>query len=272
MISNAEYPSPYRATPARVRTVSPGPARSASCIPMNVLRHDGRANVGGEMPYSERQSLDAVDGSVSACSAGSDALGACYARYAAMLARRAMRFTADRDVADDMVQETFIRACDVHAFADGQQPHPSWLLRVCDRICVDNLRRDARRWRTDALVARSLAELECEMDRDDLGEDVYSDYLEAATNIVVALPSRKREIAILHFFCGKSAADIAHSLAIKPNTVWTRLHEIRALLRRCMAARDCRPCKGSADADARKRAAMKRWGESLLAGLASREG
>src|SRR5688572_11519298 len=105
------------------------------------------------MPDSEQQRLAGADGSVSACSADSDALAACYAAYAGLLVRRAMRYTADRDAADDIVQETFIRAYDVRAFADGQQPNPSWLVRVCDRICVDDLRRDARRRRADSLVA-----------------------------------------------------------------------------------------------------------------------
>jgi RNA polymerase sigma-70 factor, ECF subfamily len=163
-----------------------------------------------------------------------DPVGACYVRYREMLARRAIRFTRDPDSAEDMVQETFIRAYTSKAFEAGSQPRQGWLFKVCDHVCIDYLRREHARRSMEERAARE--ELNVRFtDSSDSENDQYSAYLDAASDIIVALPARKREIAVLHFFCGKSASDIAHQLQIRANTVWTRLYEIRMLLRLSMS-------------------------------------
>jgi RNA polymerase sigma-70 factor (ECF subfamily) len=205
------------------------------------------------------------------CGKGVDAgqpeaqLARYYATYAEMLARRAMRFTHDRDIADDMVQETFIRAWALNAFDDGRQPRPAWLLRVCERLCLDALRRESYRRTGDEAAARSLFASRVAHELDCGNEDEYTDYLDAATNVIVALPARKREIAILHFFLGWPAADIAMRLGVKPRSVWTRLYEVRALLRRSLSPERCDFPQLSAEDELARRARMRRWGEALLA-------
>jgi RNA polymerase sigma-70 factor (ECF subfamily) len=142
-----------------------------------------------------------------------------------------MALTGDPDAAADLVQETFIKAHELNAFSDGQLPHPGWLLRVCERICLDYLRREARGRLAHASFAKSLGHAELQESVEDGESDECDDYLSAATDIILALGERKRQIAILHFLLGCRAADIAAQLGLKPRSVWTRLYEVRILLR-----------------------------------------
>lgn len=65
---------------------------------------------------------------------------------------RLCRYLGDADQADDLAQETYVRAIgSIHRFrADG--PARGWLLTIARRTCVDHTRRRVRRRRLDRAV------------------------------------------------------------------------------------------------------------------------
>lgn len=67
---------------------------------------------------------------------------------------RTCRYLGDREVADDLAQETYERAiASLHRYrAEGYAR--GWLLTIARRVCADHARRAGRRRRRDALVLR----------------------------------------------------------------------------------------------------------------------
>ena len=67
---------------------------------------------------------------------------------------RTCRYLGDRDVADDLAQETYERAiASLHRYrAEGYAR--GWLLTIARRVCADHARRAGRRRRRDAQVLR----------------------------------------------------------------------------------------------------------------------
>jgi RNA polymerase sigma-70 factor (ECF subfamily) len=66
------------------------------------------------------------------------------------------RFTAalvDRGVADDLTQETFLRAFRALPAFEGRSSGRTWLLGIARRACADHLRTVVRRRRLDARLA-----------------------------------------------------------------------------------------------------------------------
>ena len=68
-----------------------------------------------------------------------------FARHQAELCRYAARFTGDRDLAEDIVQDTFVRLAE-RPPRDGTHVR-AWLFRVVTTIAIDLQRADQRRLR-----------------------------------------------------------------------------------------------------------------------------
>ena len=91
-------------------------------------------------PLSSEPSLAPVD-SRSVVSARSDIVMRAFEEHAGKLTSFAMGMTRDRDVADDLVQESFLRL--VKELAADRTPDniPAWLFRVCANLATSRGRR-----------------------------------------------------------------------------------------------------------------------------------
>jgi RNA polymerase sigma-70 factor (ECF subfamily) len=67
-----------------------------------------------------------------------------YARYEAAVFRHAYRLLENRDEADDVRQETFVRACQSLNRFRGDARLKTYLLAICGNICRDRLRHHRR--------------------------------------------------------------------------------------------------------------------------------
>jgi RNA polymerase sigma-70 factor (ECF subfamily) len=82
-----------------------------------------------------------VDPPVRSASDADDALRDLYAEHGQALLAYAERFTADRGRAEDIVQETFLRAWrQLPGLLDDERPVRAWLLRVARRLLIDGAR------------------------------------------------------------------------------------------------------------------------------------
>lgn len=80
------------------------------------------------------------------CRAGDvDAFGEVYARWERPLFRYAYWMMGDADEADDVKQETFLRAFRSFGSFDGRCAVHTWLFGICANICKDKMKQRSRR-------------------------------------------------------------------------------------------------------------------------------
>ena len=146
-----------------------------------------------------------------------DSLLALFAREEAPLLRFATGLAPNRMIAEDLVQEAFIR---LHArFSNISQPRP-WLYRCVKNLCLNHHRRAWREEPDDDLVARAVSEPTQEPDyaldrREQLALLQWS---------LTGLPDDDLEIVRRKYFEGESYQQISEATGLKTGTIGSRLH------------------------------------------------
>ena len=142
------------------------------------------------------------------------------------MTRLARVLAPDRARADDLVQETYLRALRYFDSYRGEQDIRAWLAGI-----MRNLQRDA-----PPKAAGPVAVAE---DLPDPGPDpeaaaIAADRAARLRTHIAALPENLRETLLLREFTGLSYAAIAAAQGIPIGTVMSRLARARSLLREAM--------------------------------------
>ncbi len=125
----------------------------------------------------------------------------------------------DRDSADDLAQETYLRAFgSLHRF-EGRSSVRTWLLAVARRVCADALRVRRRR---PTLVRVEPAEVEVGDGADRVGEHA------AVGDLLGRLDPDRREAFVLTQVVGLSYAEAAEVAGCPVGTVRSRVARARA--------------------------------------------
>ena len=145
------------------------------------------------------------------------------------------KMVKDRDVAEDIFQETFIKA--VRVIDEGRYTDNgkflSWILRIAHNQVIDHFR--AQR--------QSKAVTDSEAGYDVLGtlrfaertveDSMVSDQIERDVRALVELlPAEQREVVMLRYFSGLSFKDIAEQTEVSINTALGRMRYALINLRR----------------------------------------
>ena len=150
-------------------------------------------------------------------------LAELFDEFDASLHRYAVSLVRNRDWADDLVQETFIRAWGHLALLELLS-HPqrrAWLQRVLKNVFIDQHRRTV----TERAALSGLAQQQ-ERSPVDPARTLQLEELFAT------LPVALRNLWYRRYVVGMNAAEIAYDLGIPHATVRTRLHAARRILRR----------------------------------------
>lgn len=145
-----------------------------------------------------------------------DALvGVLYAEHAAALRRYALRLTGDRSRADDIVQETLLRAWK-HLEVTGNSAR-AWLFTVARNIVIDDKRsaHSQHEFGTDTLPERPSSP-------DDGADAVLDAWL--VSDALAELSDEHRAVIVHAYYGGRSIAEISRELDIPEGTVKSRLH------------------------------------------------
>ena len=141
----------------------------------------------------------------------------------------------DRDVADDIYQETFIKA--VRVIDEGRYTDNgkflSWILRIAHNQVIDHFRAQRQ--------AKSVSEAEAGYDM--LGtlrfaertveDSMVSEQIERDVHkLIELLPAEQREVVMLRYFSGLSFKDIAEQTEVSSNTALGRMRYALINLRR----------------------------------------
>jgi RNA polymerase sigma-70 factor (ECF subfamily) len=155
-----------------------------------------------------------------------------YQDYVYRLCYLVMRNEQD---ADDMTQETFIRACRALPRFELRKDtsFEGWLYRIAVNCCRSRMRRkwyQVLPWPEPA--PQIVAEVEKQPDRRMLQGEQRDEILDA----INALGEKHRLVVILRYYAGLSNEEIARTLNIPSGTVRSRLHTARQRLRARLAS------------------------------------
>ncbi len=146
-----------------------------------------------------------------------------YSRHAAELHSYVQRFCPDRASADDIVQETFIRAWrHLPQLSADDRPIGPWLFRVARNLLTDADR--AARSRPVTVQAQP-------------AEDA-----QLVTGALQHLSPAHRTVLVETFYHGGSLAAVARQLGIPPGTARSRLHYALHALRQQLHDHDAIAC------------------------------
>ncbi|WP_026554773.1 sigma-70 family RNA polymerase sigma factor [Arthrobacter sp. 35W] len=155
-----------------------------------------------------------------------EALRALHAEHAAALWRFATRLTSDSAFAEDVVQETLLRAWrHPEVLERGEPAVRAWLFTVARNLVIDDWRSARHRFEVGAEVVPDVLSQSGGVDATDRLLDgwLVADALET-------LSVEHREVIRLAYYSGADTASMAAALGIPPGTVKSRLHYgLRAL-------------------------------------------
>lgn len=162
-----------------------------------------------------------------------DALRALFEQHAAALLAFAVRLTGgDRGRAEDIVQETLLRAWrQPDALGDGR-PARTWLYTVARNVAVDAFR--ARRARPPETGDEALAQLP---GPDDV-EHALDHWL--LLDAIASLSPAHRDVIVETYYFGRSVAEVAEVLGVPLGTVKSRTFYALRALRRALDERGIR--------------------------------
>ncbi|UCE46853.1 MAG: RNA polymerase sigma factor [Phycisphaerales bacterium] len=162
------------------------------------------------------------------------AFGAIVERYWNMVVALALTKIGDPAEAEDIAQESFIRAySQLHTLRNPSR-FAGWLSKIATQQCANSVRRTVRCKTAFGCKATPLGELDrqpTQMNSPGLTESE----IHLVRRAVSRMPEKFRQLVIMRFAAGLSAVEIAEQLGKRPGTVRVWLHRAYKILRRDLA-------------------------------------
>ncbi len=162
-------------------------------------------------------------------SGDTDAYGELVARYEAKLLRYGRKFLARDEDRQDIVQDIFLSAYQNIQSFDVSQRFSPWIYRIAHNAFVNEIRKNEKRpllpFDFDTLIPHAVYVDPAENEREQ--KDMRT-YLERGLE---KIPSKYREVLVLHYFEDMAYKDIADILRVPQGTVGIRLKRAKEALR-----------------------------------------
>lgn len=141
--------------------------------------------------------------------------------YEKDMLRMCILLLKDTALAEDVVQETFLKAYRKLDTFRGKSSEKTWLMRIAINNC-----KDVQKSAWNRLVDRRVT-------MDDLPEPIVQPAEENVALIeeILRLPGKERAAILLYYYQGMGVAEMAQALRISNATVSKRLKRARAKLR-----------------------------------------
>ena len=155
-----------------------------------------------------------------------------YVSTSAKLYGTVLRILTDRDLANDVIQETYIKIWDRAGDFNPAIASPiTWLATIARNRALDEVRRK----RTDALDDHPEVEDFAALSSDPLDGKARSEELVRLLACLSRLDEEKRQLVLLAYYRGASRETLSHRFARPVPTIKTLLHRSLAQLRGCLA-------------------------------------
>lgn len=146
-------------------------------------------------------------------------------KYKDMIFSIALKFFKNREEAEDMTQEIFIKVYRVMAKYKGESKFSTWLYRIAYNTCLDKIKKNKRysfiqkneNYANEAGAGQ--AEIFEEIDQRDKKQ-----IIQAALSTLL---SQDQTLIMLYYYEELSLKEIAEIIGIKENNVKVRLHRSR---------------------------------------------
>lgn len=146
-----------------------------------------------------------------------------YDRYASMVMAVCMRYMSDRERAQDMLQDSFVKLFDKIDKYDSTGNFDAWVRRLTANTCLDQLRKDKKQLMDvhidDVQIDGKYSTILDKMGADDIME------------VVMELPDGYRTVFNLYAVEGYSHKEIAEMMNISENTSKSQYSRAKKLLR-----------------------------------------
>ena len=146
------------------------------------------------------------------------------------------RMLGNRQEAEDLAQEAFVRAyVNIRSF-NITMKFSTWLYRIATNLCIDRLRKKKPDYYLDAEVAGTeglnmYSQIASDMAKPE--EEVESLELQETIQVeIMKLPEKYRSVIVLKYIEELSLKEISEILDLPVGTVKTRIHRGREALRK----------------------------------------
>lgn len=163
---------------------------------------------------------------------------------------RAWQKTASHDVAQDLVQETYLAALHHFSTFRGESQPRTWLMAILNRKITDHFRQTARAFvplalpdetrptaQTDGFFNENDAwgptghEARWEEERHLLDDP---EFVQILKKCIAHLPERWRLAVQAKFLLEKSAPETCQELEVTPSNYWQMIHRAKLMLKKCL--------------------------------------
>lgn len=169
-------------------------------------------------------------------------------RHGDYLFRYAVARLARREVAEELVQETFLAAWRGRAKYAGRASERSWLTAILKRKVIDWLRSAVRdRDRADELAADKTTDrlftaggkwksgpTDWPSDTPEAGAE-REEFWAVVGGCTQKLPTRLRDVFVLWHLDEQPTEVVCKAARVKPNNLWVMLHRARLRMWRCLS-------------------------------------
>jgi RNA polymerase sigma-70 factor, ECF subfamily len=142
-------------------------------------------------------------------------------QYQTALLRMCYLYLQDEALAEDAVQETFVKAYRAMPDFRNECSEKTWLMRIAINTCRDMKRSGWFRYVDRHITPEELPEASVPFAQAD----------EELTLAIIKLPRKCKEVFMLRYYQGMSVTEIAASLNVTPSTVSNQLNRARRKLR-----------------------------------------
>ena len=157
--------------------------------------------------------------------------------------RLCYRMLGNRQEAEDVVQETFLRVFRNLDRYDETMKFSTWIYRIATNLCIDLLRKRKNEFSLDET---SSAENETNNFHGILADDepspenmaLLSETQSNVRNAIESLPKKYKTVVILKYLHDMSLQEISEVLDLPVSTVKTRVHRGREYLRKKIGEED----------------------------------
>ena len=169
---------------------------------------------------------------VEGCKRGDDlARRQLYERYAGKLMAICMRYMGNREEAEDLLHDGYIKLYDSFDKFEwqGEGTLPVWMARVMANLALQRLRKNDVM--SQSVELENTAELRDDVDRPDEGPDIEIIPKKVLMQFIEELPPGYRAVFNMHVFEGKNHIEIGKELGINNKSSASQLVRARAILK-----------------------------------------
>lgn len=149
-----------------------------------------------------------------------------YQEYGTLILRMCYIYLGTKELAEDALQETFLRVCRGYSDYRSQSSLKTWLTRIAINVCLDMIK---ARKKTDTVSMYDQENNIIEFQSPEARVDIETKV--SLTECINTLPLELRQIVILFYYMEYNTREISEILDIKRSKVEFDLKKARSILK-----------------------------------------